>query len=91
MYVALLRIAAGFLTLPFIGIAALTFMASPKSLVDLVTLYGFWLLPALSLSTACGLWWTMPTRTLVPVVMVLPIVLWLVVVGLAFAIATIAS
>lgn len=91
MFVIVLRIVAGLLTLPAFSFAALTFMAPRKTLLDFAMLYPFWMIPALLIVTACGLWWTIPMRRLLPIVMALPIVLWLIVVSLVFAIAWLAS
>lgn len=87
MIVTFLRIVSGLFFLPAIWLASMTFMAQPKSVVDYLGLYPFWMVPALLLATACGLWWTMPMQRLLPLVMVLPIILWLAVVGIVFAIA----
>ena len=91
MFVVVLRIVAGLLTLPALSLAALTFMAPRTSLLDFAKLYPFWMVPAVLLVTACGLWWTMPMRRVLPIVMVLPIALWLAVVSLVFAIAWVSS
>ncbi|MBL0116952.1 MAG: hypothetical protein IPP45_17125 [Sphingomonadales bacterium] len=49
MIVTFLRIVSGLFFLPAIWLASMTFMAQPKSVVDYLGLYPFWMVPALCL------------------------------------------
>lgn len=91
MSATVLRILAGLFALPALAFASLTFMAPRSSLSDAAAIYPFWLVPALLLVTVAGFWWTMPMRKLVPIVMVLPIILWSLAFGLVIAIGYLAG